>query len=398
MDNTENLEDGGRPLCWIVCRKLGVASEVWLYRQVVGLRRFKREVVCWAHLDEAQFPAVGFKIRKLPFECSPHDGSRRWLVRLMNLHRLNFYGTVGKEATVLEEALKMSKPRLILGHFGHTALRILPLGLKCGIPVVAHFNGLDASGSLKNRWYRSSLKSSLKKFSAIIVVADYMRAELVALGADPRRIHLIPYGVPVNSLPRASRVMEQPCRFISVGRFTEKKAPLLVVKAFARCLRKWPDMTLVMVGDGPLIGEARDLARQLGVEDRIFFRGSMSSAAVLLEMSEASVFVQHSITASTGDMEGWPVAIAEAMGIGLPVIATRHAGITDQVDHNDSGFLVNENDWEEMSQRMEEMALDPESRLRMGKRAAEIASSRFDLAVTLKRMEEVLFSVVDSKA
>jgi colanic acid/amylovoran biosynthesis glycosyltransferase len=93
-------------------------------------------------------------------------------------------------------------------------------------------------------------------------------------------------------------------------------------------------------------------------------------------MAKASVFVQHSVTTpQTGDKEGTPVAIMEAMATGLPVISTNHAGIAEIVENGVTGILVNEFDVDTMATEMIALMNDKERMKAMGKAASEAISS-----------------------
>lgn len=387
-------ETGTHGRCWIVCRFLGEPSEVWLHRQIRGIRRFDPEVLCWRYRNREQFPVAEDRLREFPFDPFPTDGSGRWKLRLENLFRGgNFYGTVGAERSELSAAVRQSAPRVMLAHYGQVALRMLPISRQHRIPLVAHFHGLDLTGSLHNPWYRVSLGRSVRKFAALVVVADYQREVLLDLGADAERIHVIPCGVPVVGTRQSEAVGDPCCRFLSVGRFADKKAPLSVVKAFEVCAKECADVMLTMVGDGPLLEEARELAARSGLAGKIEFTGVLPPEGVIEQLARASVFVQHSVTAKSGDKEGWPVSIAEAMSAGLPVVATRHAGITDQVDPGVNGQLVEEHDWQAMGAEMAVLAKDAKRRVEFGRNARDKAVRCFDLRSSLDRLEQVLEEV-----
>jgi glycosyltransferase involved in cell wall biosynthesis len=134
----------------------------------------------------------------------------------------------------------------------------------------------------------------------------------------------------------------------------------------------------------------RSLARQLGADHAVEFRGAMPFDTVRQELQRASVFVQHSITASDGDREGWPVAIAEAAGSGLPVIATRHASIPEQIDDGRTGLLFEEGDWRAMGAAMTILAMDPARRRAMGE-AARKKMAQFDLPRQLSELQDFLW-------
>jgi len=374
----------------VVCRSFGITSEVWLYRQVRAMRNFDPEVVCWNYLNPEQYPVPEGSLRLMDYEVAPSDGRWRWWNRARNFRSGNYYGTVGREASELKRALLEYAPVVILAQFGHTALRVLPVAIEARCPVVAHFHGVDITAGLSNRWYRSSLKRSILRFSSMIVVADYQRDQLIEFGAKPDSVHVIPCGVPTDVLRTKSRPPQLPCRFVFVGRFVEKKGPLHLIKAFAECAGEVAGVRLTMVGDGPLVARARALANQLGINGQVEFTGPQSQEVVIGILSDSSVYVQHSITAANGDKEGWPVSIAEAMASGLPVVSTRHAGISAQVRENESGFLVDEGDLAGMSDRMKQLARDADLREQFGQRSREIAIRSFDQHRMVSRLETVL--------
>jgi glycosyltransferase involved in cell wall biosynthesis len=112
--------------------------------------------------------------------------------------------------------------------------------------------------------------------------------------------------------------------------------------------------------------------KALGIADRVTFKGSLSGLEVKEEMQNASVFVQHSVTTPLeGDKEGTPISVMEAMATGLPVLATRHAGIAEVIEHNVSGILVDEYDLEDMTNCMLQLVKNGELRSTIGSAGAE---------------------------
>lgn len=206
----------------------------------------------------------------------------------------------------------------------------------------------------------------------MIVVAQYMADWLQKQGASPAQISQIPYGIPLakyGSLSSAERNHRNTCSFLAVGRLVAKKAPLATIRAFAKCHKAEPSTRLVMIGEGRLGKPCHKLVESLGIGHAVEFRGAQSPAQVRAAMADADVFVQHSVTSRSGDKEGWPVSIAEAMAARLPIIATRHAGILDQVEQGVGGFLGDENDVEAMSKSMILLAQDADLRHQMGDNA-----------------------------
>jgi glycosyltransferase involved in cell wall biosynthesis len=378
------------PRVLICCQSWGEASETWIRRQAATIRRLRVSVASWKNVA----PSDGTDVHHVPFDPAPYHSRGRWLLRLRNLPGGNFYGSAGAEAKHLSALLADLRPDVVLCPYATTALRILPVARRLRIPVIAHCNGYDLSGGLGNKWYRWSLRRWAGGMDAFVVVAAYMRDWLVANGVDPHRVHQIPYGVPLSDYTPASDLAGQPCRFLCVGRLVEKKAPQHVLRAFARCHARAPGVTLAMIGSGPLEGACRQLAEELGIAQAVTFAGSQPATKVAAAMSGASVFVQHSVTASGGDKEGWPVAIAEAMASGLPVVATRHAEIPNQVVHGQTGVLVSEHDWQAMSDAMAELALGPCLRQAMGAAGRRRATEFFDVVAQVGRLEDVLLATI----
>jgi colanic acid/amylovoran biosynthesis glycosyltransferase len=88
------------------------------------------------------------------------------------------------------------------------------------------------------------------------------------------------------------------------------------------------------------------------LEKNVQFLGVISVEEFKKELSQSAAFVQHSVRASNGDMEGTPVSIMEAGLAGIPVISTYHAGISDVIVHNKTGLLCKEHDVDGMAKHM----------------------------------------------
>jgi glycosyltransferase involved in cell wall biosynthesis len=136
---------------------------------------------------------------------------------------------------------------------------------------------------------------------------------------------------------------------VSVGRHTYKKAPYLTILAFEKVLKKYPDLTLTMIGTGELYEVSRNMVKSLGLEKSIILPGGLPREEIIPYLKTSFMFVQHSLVAGNGDSEGTPVGIIEAMAAGLPIVSTHHAGIPDVVIENETGFLVDEGDIDGMS-------------------------------------------------
>jgi glycosyltransferase involved in cell wall biosynthesis len=147
----------------------------------------------------------------------------------------------------------------------------------------------------------------------------------------------------------------------------------LTILAFSEVVKTLPLARLIMIGKdggGELFESCIILAKALGVDQSIDFKGIRSPLEISEIMSSTAVFVQHSLTTPlNGDKEGTPVAVMEAMCAGLPIVATRHAGIQDLITHEETGLLVNEYDWKSMAEEMIRLATNQEYSRKLGRNA-----------------------------
>ena len=107
-------------------------------------------------------------------------------------------------------------------------------------------------------------------------------------------------------------------------------------------------------------------------------------------MHRAAIFVQHSVTASNGDTEGFPVVIAEAMVSALPVVSTRHSGIPEGVVEGETGLLVAEGDVDGMGAALARLLADPSLAAKMGAAGRARALEKLDQNRARARLREIL--------
>lgn len=276
---------------------------------------------------------------------------------------------------------------VILAEFGASGADICRHARAAHIPLVVHFHGHDAHRRAEVERYRDRYREMFGYAHRIMSVSNYMTAALIELGADPGRIVYNPYG------PRESFFDIQPDyrrTFLAVGRFTDIKANYLTLAAFSDVLRDHPDAKLVMVGGGELLETCRTLAQVWDIERSVTFTGAIPHASISPLFAEACCFVQHSVAPSYGDAEGTPVAILEAAAAGLPVVATRHAGIGDAVVHGRTGFLVDERNVAGMADHMRRLIGDEALCREMGARGRQHVRSSYSIARHIERLQAAI--------
>ena len=278
---------------------------------------------------------------------------------------------------------------VVLAEYGTMAVEVMDACSLSGIPLVVHFHGYDAYKHEVLDRFRKPYERLFQVASRVVAVSNHMHENLLENGSPPERTVCNPYGVDIGVFHAASP-REAPPMVLTLGRFVEKKAPTVTLRAFARVRSIENRATLVMLGDGPLREKCIDLANELGVERQVEFPGMVSHDEVAGWMRRARCFAQHSLTPASGDSEGTPVAILEASACGLPVVSTRHGGIVDAVVDGTSGFLVDEGDVESMAARMLELIRSPGLAGQMGEAGRRHIAKRYSAERSLSRLRRIL--------
>jgi colanic acid/amylovoran biosynthesis glycosyltransferase len=285
----------------------------------------------------------------------------------------------GPQSRELARRLKRAAIDTMLVNFGTYATVLLPVCAALGIRLVPHFHGFDAHLASAVAKHADTYRALGRQAHRVISVSNHMTLALLSLGIPSDRIRLVRYGVDTAAFREKTFFPDDPA-FLAVGRFVDKKAPYLTLLAFQQVYARFPAARLTLAGDGPLLEATRNLCHALALDAAVDFPGPLSHAAVAERMARATAFVQHSITPqhgdSRGDSEGTPVAVLEAMVCGLPVVATRHAGIGEVVEHGVTGLLLAERDVAGMADAMIALCEDPALARRLGAAARAAALSR----------------------
>ena len=284
-------------------------------------------------------------------------------------------------ALVALALIRRHRPDVVLAEFGFHAVRVMQAAAFAEVPFVVHFRGSDLSAQRRIGVLRGRYRRLVSIASGGVCKSKQMAAKLEQLGMLPSRILISASGANPALFKAGNPAIAAPV-FLAVGRFVAKKGPLKTIRAFAL----QPIGELWMVGDGPLFEDARRLVQDLQLQARVRFLGVKTQPEVADLMRQVRVFVQHSLIAPDGDSEGNPVSVMEAQLSGLPVVATRHAGIPDVVLDGCTGLLVEEGDVQGMAAAMERLMADPGLAARFGSAGRDRVLAGFTLGHHLQAL------------
>ncbi|QFU10355.1 GDP-mannose-dependent alpha-(1-6)-phosphatidylinositol monomannoside mannosyltransferase [Rhodobacteraceae bacterium THAF1] len=235
----------------------------------------------------------------------------------------------------------------VICHFGMNGVRVARTGHRMSgfPPIITVFHGFDVSMAAQD----GTLDQYHPLFThpgLLLTVNHPFRETLIGAGAPQDRTRVHHLGIRPETIPFRDKDWSAPIRFLSVGRLTEKKGIDVALRALGQLRVDQPDLhwRYDIIGDGDLRDTLEALTRDLNLSELVRFRGAQPHASVREAMAKADSFLLPSRTASTGDQEGIPIVLMEAMSAGLIVVSTRHSGIPELVRDGETGLLADEND------------------------------------------------------
>jgi colanic acid/amylovoran biosynthesis glycosyltransferase len=334
----------------LITPQLGTVSETFIRRHIEDLLPRQAVAVAW----NSDPPSGG----RWQAPC-PVFFLDRWKARLP----VRLAARAGLAA--LARFLRRYLVNIALGEYLDRFLEFLPLLQRLRIPYVVQGHGIDLSAALR-RPGMAERYAGYRSARAILTRCEFHRRRLIALGLPVEKIHVNPGGVEVPE-PAPQRPPEAAKRILAVGRMVPKKGPIYLLESFRLAAARDPDITLDHIGDGPLLPAVRQFVNACALDKRVRLHGAAPEETKGRLFRECGLFVQHSVTdPESGDEEGLPAAIQEAMAHAMPVIGTRHSGIPDAVDHGMTGYLVAEGDAAGMASAILRLSSQPEECARLG--------------------------------
>lgn len=235
--------------------------------------------------------------------------------------------------------------------------------------------------------YRILFRWLFGSASRIAVQSEKFRDALAGLGCDPRQIILIPtmFDGDALDLAQKSRPADRPRQSILfLARFARDKGVYELLDAFARIADRFPDIDLVMAGDGEEADGVKRRAAKLGLADRVRFPGYVRGLDKAHLLLDARVFVL-----PTYGNEGLPNSIMDAMGAGAVLITSRAGGIGEIIDSPDNGIILEEINPESIADALIRVISDASYIAEVSARNRSAAWTHFEAHVVTRRTESL---------
>ena len=257
----------------------------------------------------------------------------------------------------------------LLAHYGPTGVQFLSVAFLARRPYAVYFHGYDVGRVLAEN--SLAYETLFRSGASLLTNSDFLRDRLVAAGAPSERVRVVPLGVD----PRVAQAVREPAsppRVLTIARLVPKKGLEDALRAFASLRGDAASWEYDVVGDGPLRGALERLAVELKIAARVRFHGFLSREDTVDALRRASVFLLASRVDADGSTEGTPVSLLEAASLGIPVVATKHAGIPEILppQARDEGFLADSGDVAALGDALARLAREAELRESWGRACA----------------------------
>jgi glycosyltransferase involved in cell wall biosynthesis len=294
--------------------------------------------------------------------CQPAAESLRGRVRLL---------TGATAAALAADAAHHLEATAISGvhaYFAHTPAAVASdLASALQVPFGFSVHARDARKAA-----RPELHERARRAACVVACNGDVAREFDGSGAH---VTLVPHGVDLQRFAPRPRATADEFRMLAVGRLVEKKGFHLLVDAAARLTLRW---RLRIVGDGPERGRLAARVRDAGIGDRVTFCGTATHDTLPLEYLGADAVVVPSIRDASGDRDGLPNVVLEAMASGTPVVATDAGAIASVVRDADNGLLVQAGDAAALRRALTALAADADLRRRLAARGRATVERDFD--------------------
>lgn len=205
-----------------------------------------------------------------------------------------------------------------------------------GVPYTMGAHAYDLFEHGGDWWLREKARHA----RGVHTSTEMARRALVERGADARRIHVIRRGLPEFPPLKPLRTPRRPLRLICVARLVAKKGLPQQLRIYAALREAGVPFEARIVGDGPLRAELEERVRRSQLAEQVRFVGAVPPAQVWTELAWADVLLHTGIVAPSGDRDGLPNVIPEAMAAGVLVISSPVSGTTEAVLQQSTGLVV----------------------------------------------------------
>jgi glycosyltransferase involved in cell wall biosynthesis len=286
------------------------------------------------------------------------------------------------------KALRVAQKKRATVMHGHWVVPggVIAAAARPSLPLVVSLHGSDVFVAERTPIARAAARRVFDRAGFVTACSQDLASRAIAIGAAADRMEVVPYGVDVSrfkpapdargsgrarlGIPAAAPVL------FTAGRLVRKKGFEYLVDALPLVESVNP-AHLVIAGDGDLAAELRARAITAGVADRVHFLGDLSQDGVGAWFAAADIAVVPSVRDDSGNVDGLPNTVLEALASGTPLVSTPAGGIAQVIDDGRTGVIVPERDPRALAAAISALLRDPARRSALGHAGRAMVEGRF---------------------
>lgn len=287
------------------------------------------------------------------------------------------------QAGMVADRVHRHGARHVHAHFATAAAEVATMAARLGgvtCSVTAH------AKDIHHHDYAPGLAQRLAGADTVVTVSaanvEHLSGVLRESGA---RVELIHNGVPLAPIADPGASMTVLC----VARLVPKKGVDVLLRAAARLAADQLDLNVVVIGTGPLLDALLAMRHELGLDKIVEFAGAATSSQVTAAMNRARVVALACRIDESGDRDGMPTVLVEALSRGVPVVSTDVPGISELVRDRVTGRLVPPDDEAAFAAALQEMLTNPELARRLGRAGRDLVGADFTPGAATRQLLDV---------
>ncbi|HDO25103.1 MAG TPA: colanic acid biosynthesis glycosyltransferase WcaL [Nitrospirae bacterium] len=203
------------------------------------------------------------------------------------------------------------------------------------------------------------------------------------------KVQVVYHGVDIDAFSPRPDTAEKDFDVLCVGNFVKKKGHRYLVEACAILKQMGVELECLLLGEGPEKDNIVKMVKELGLENYVKFSGRRPRDELPAVYAESRIFVLPSIITESGDRDGIPNVLAEAMAIGLPVISSNVPNISELIEHDNDGILVKQKDAAALAGAIEELLSNRTKSAELGRNARKKVEKAFDSKKHIQKISRI---------
>jgi len=209
---------------------------------------------------------------------------------------------------------------------------------------------------VENKFEQLLIKRALSRMDLIIPVSNYSKSKLPE-GLDSKKINVIPNGFDLENINEIKinthKILSGELNLVTVGTVWPRKGHHNVLKAFPEILKKYSNVRYSIIGRLADLSKVNQYSNENYFKEKIKLHGQIQNKELYKVLNESDIFMMLSESQSSGDFEGFGIAVIEANYFGLPAIGSKNSGLEDAINNGVSGIIVDPKNSKEICDAIE---------------------------------------------